>query len=137
VSVLESMGSGHNRELTRERKLHPATVASMRLQNAILGPQSAEFNDHCCQQAESLVDAPCEPNFRSSDVCSSNPEVHFVLLTGSPFAAGDYAEWSFHRSVDGAFELPFAMHNPGAQALSSYHFLVGPSHLLINGDGGF
>ena len=47
---LESMGSGRNRELTRERKLHPATVASMRLQNAIPGPKSAEFNDQCCQQ---------------------------------------------------------------------------------------
>jgi hypothetical protein len=42
--------------------------------------------------AESLIDAPRQPNFRSSDVCSSNPEVHFVLPTGLPFAAWDYAE---------------------------------------------
>src|ERR1017187_5110119 len=43
-------GSCHNRELTHERKLHPATVASTRLQNGVLGRQSAEFNDNCCQQ---------------------------------------------------------------------------------------
>jgi hypothetical protein len=50
------MASGHNRESTRERKLHAATVASMRLQNAILGPQSAEFNDHCWQQGKLLIE---------------------------------------------------------------------------------
>ena len=54
MSVLE--GSGHNRELTRECKLHPATVASRQLQNAILGPQSAEFNDYCCYQANALIE---------------------------------------------------------------------------------
>jgi hypothetical protein len=52
VSVLESMGSGHNRELTRKQKLHPAAAASMRLQNAILERQNAEIFDHGCQQAE-------------------------------------------------------------------------------------
>jgi hypothetical protein len=57
VSVVESTGSGHNRELTRERKLHPATVASMRLQNAIFGAQSAECNDHFCQQPKSLIES--------------------------------------------------------------------------------
>ena len=44
MSVLESMGSGHNRELTRKQKLHPAAAASMRLQNAILERQNAEFS---------------------------------------------------------------------------------------------
>lgn len=61
MSVLESMGSDHNRELTHERKLHPATVASMRVQNAILVRQSAEFNDNCCQQANALIAQGLEP----------------------------------------------------------------------------
>ena len=77
MSVLEPMGSGHNRELTRERKLHPATVASMRLQNAILGRQSTEFNDHCCQQANALME-------RNPDECVGD----YASICGYPVLLG-------------------------------------------------
>src|ERR1700751_4512526 len=41
-----------------KRKLHPATVASMRLQSAILERRNPEFVDNYCEQANALIDAP-------------------------------------------------------------------------------
>jgi len=75
------MGSGHNRELTLERKLHPATVASMRLQNEILGRQSAEFNVNGCQQGLALIDDNlCAERSSSNEKRSS----HHHLPSGRP-----------------------------------------------------
>jgi len=40
-----------------KRKLHPATVASMRLQSAILERRNPEFVDNYCEQANALIQA--------------------------------------------------------------------------------
>src|ERR1700733_2420363 len=73
-------GSGHNRELTRGRKLYRATVASMRLQNAILGPKSAEFNDQWCQQLQPLIEPVLFSKFRSKRLLSGQNRIFGELL---------------------------------------------------------
>ena len=78
MSVLESMGSSHNREVTRERKLRPATVASMRLQNAILGPQSAELMTTFANRAVALIEREGGTLPRSGWMVA-NPDITLVL----------------------------------------------------------